>query len=131
MEQASVETVLCIPHNQFRFKYKLNDGSFHYVDKFEAYKFFLQFMEGFDKMGKKTLLEFLHSFLPFIIIPKDKIILELKKGDSVGKNNGSLDNISERDLIRYAQEMKSVPDRIPNDSQLDRLNTTVKNSEQK
>ena len=127
MEQVSVETILCLPHNQYRFKYKINDGSFHFIDKNSSFKFFSQYL--LDNIpNQKLLTELLHSFLPFIIIPNSEQIFELKKDRSTKEEiESSLKNMTEMEMSRAKQtnDSKENSERLANDDLLNRIENQI------
>lgn len=127
MEQVSIETILCLPHNQFRFKYKINDGSFHFIDKWKTFEFMSQYIKS-ESSQIKTLKELTLSFLPFIIIPSLGEVFELSKlhvDDKTTKR--ALDNISEKDLalIKAAEKEAEHQERYPNDHQLNSIQKSL------
>lgn len=127
MSQVSIETILCLPHNQYRFKYKINDGGFHFVEKHISFEFFARYLKTKIK-SLKLLNELLSSFQPFIIIPSEKEILPLSKAqveDIAIKR--PLENLSEKDLNKIKQSMNNLEysDHIPNDSLMKKIASSI------
>lgn len=75
-ENLAIETVTVLPHNQFYFKYQLNEGIYHTIKKEQAFKYFSQFAQQRNFLKLQGLLS---RFLPFIIIVAEDRIIELKK----------------------------------------------------
>lgn len=127
MEKVSIETILCLPHNQFRFKYKINDGSFHFIDKWKTFDFMSQYIKS-ESSQVKTLKELILSFLPFIIIPRLGEVFELSKLQVDDKTvKRVLDNISEKDLvlIKAASEKADNKEKYPNDHKLNSIQKSL------
>lgn len=127
MEKVSIETILCLPHNQFRFKYKINDGSFHFIDKWKTFDFMSQYIKS-ESSQVKTLKELILSFLPFIIIPRLGEVFELSKLQVDDKTvKRVLDNISEKDLvlIKAASEKADNQEKYPNDHKLNSIQKSL------
>lgn len=115
---ASVEYIVVLPHNQFRFKYRMNDGSYHFISKNDITNFFSRYI---DLKDKRTLIDYVSRFRPFLIIPEDRTIFELSKTDS-HEVRGSLMNLSEKEIMKIKTAMEEEKqDMIHNDTLLSRI----------
>ena len=93
----SVEFIIVMPHNQYRFKYRINDGSYHFISKYDAPNFFSKYIEIKDK---RLLVDFVSRFRPFVILPEEKEIFELSKIEEVLRPHGTLIDMSEKEILK-------------------------------
>lgn len=126
MSKASIETILCLPHNQYRFKYKVNDGTFHFINSDKAFTFFSKYVKEIKNL--RLLRDSLLSFIPFIIIPSENEIFQLSKSTIKDDTRSHpLENLSEKDLNRIKKEIEeeNVSERYPNDNLIVKIASAI------
>lgn len=116
-EDISIEYILVIPHNQFRFRYIINDGKIHSIRKEKL----LKFLEPYLGEHVRKSIDFIQRFRPFIIDVKEKEVFELKKEDS-NLTNEKIINF-EKIIKTFKQEEKE--EHIANDNLLEKTTKRV------
>ncbi len=75
----AIVSIVAIPRNQFRWRYILNEGKDHVIRKEDAFEYFKQFISTKNYIKLNNLLS---SFLPFIILVEEDIVIQLKKEET-------------------------------------------------
>jgi len=114
MENASVETIVLLPHNGTHWKYIINDGSVRTIRKYKLVDFLSEYVK--DRQKRSFLVERVTQLTPFIVFVKDEIIEDL---NVTGEKLSVSIPVSERVLNRIKSEEFVVKEKRPNDDLLE------------
>lgn len=114
MSETSIEIITVFPHNQLRFKYRLNDGSFHTIKKEDIFPFLKSYV---SPTQHRQVLDLLSRFRYFMILVPESRIFELFKSPDTATHS-SLEDLTEKEIekIYNSLERGSKNQQIPNDS---------------
>ncbi len=113
----SIDIITVIPKNQFNYSYSINGGSKHSIKKYDIFTYLKQFI---NKNQFRYLLDLISRFRAFIIVTKEKRIIELTKNsdDFDYYSNRIKKNINEN--IESKIKSKNQEESVPNDNLLEK-----------
>jgi hypothetical protein len=119
-QELSVEYITVIPHNQYTFKYIINEGNMHTIRKENIFNFLVKYTPKTCIVELKHLLD---TFQPFIIEVNTQIVT-LKKEDDFEYYKDKIKN-EMFSAIKFVN-VEKTEDRISNDYAVDGLVKKIK-----